>query len=99
MISLDRSNFNLIEKNGHIETTKLNLKVEAAIKKVSTKLSEIDFHDFDVMVKLSGQLYNSIEPFRFVECNIFPDFTPDDVHTEIQNILKTEFDSCLDHLQ
>ena len=81
------------------ENTKLNQKVETAIHQITVKLTEIDFDDFDVQVILSGQLYNSIEPFRFVQCEISPDFTPDDIQTEIHKVLSTEFSSCLSHLQ
>lgn len=99
MISLNRINFKPIEEDGFPENTELNQKVETAIHQITTKLAEIDFADFDVQIKLSGQLYNSIEPFRSVSYEISPDFTPDDIENEIQKVLSTEFASCLGHLQ
>ena len=99
MITLDRKGFSPIEEDGFPENTELNQKVETTIQQINSKLAEINFPDFDITVKLSGQLYNSIEPFRFIKCKISPDFTPEEIHTQIEMILKTEFDSCLDHLR
>lgn len=99
MISLARINFKPIEEDGFPENTELNQKVETAIQQITAKLAEIDFADFDVQVELSGQLYNSVEPFKFVNYEILPDFTPDDIKNEIHKVLMTEFSSCLGHLQ
>jgi len=99
MITINTDNFKFVEEDTFIENTALNYKVKKVLIKIGNILLEIDFNDFDVMVILSGQLYNSAEPFRFVEYDIIPNFTPDDVQNEIQKVLGTEIATCLGHLK
>ncbi|MBK8450759.1 MAG: hypothetical protein WBO31_09165 [Saprospiraceae bacterium] len=68
-----------------------NRKLEQMFGRVENEFDNIEFMDFDVTVKLSGNVNLVPPPFIDVEYTISPDFTPEDITEQIRNILSKEF--------